>query len=329
MLVFDPKSWRRHRPWAVVCVLASVATGSAYAIASIRASHLLGGDSAPGLLFGVLAGLLVFYEFFFVLRKWKRWKTVWNYSSAQVRLRRHIWLGLLCLPLVVLHSALFTRGSPLSLALLLVFLVVIASGVWGLTLQQWLPRRLLDLTGESIPSQIPALIDHLSREAELLVRATCGPPDERSTADATPGGDRAKPVGLAEKSVVVIRDARAGKSAGLLLEAPSEPIPGTAALRQFSEMSLEPFLREGPAGRTPWRSAARAALDFRELRLRIHPDAHAVVDLLEALCERRRQLAREEWLQFWLQSWLWVHLPLSVSLIILLVWHVGTVFIYW
>ena len=328
MLILDPKSWRRHRPWVVMCVLATVAAGSAYAIASIRASHLLGGDSAPGLVFGVLAGLLVSYEFFFVLRKWKRWKTVWNYSSAQVRLRRHIWLGLLCLPLVVLHSALFTRGSPLSIALLLVFLVVIASGVWGLTLQQWLPRRLLDLTGETIPSQIPALIDHLSREAELLVRATCGPPDTGRTPDATPRSDRARPAGL-DGNFGVIRAARAGKGAGLLLEAPSEPIPGTAALPQFFEMSLEPFLREGPAGRTPWRSAARAALDFRELRLRIHPDAHAVVDLLEALCERRRQLAREEWLQFWLQSWLWVHLPLSVSLIILLVWHVGTVFIYW
>jgi hypothetical protein len=43
---------------------------------------------------------------------------------------------------------------------------------------------------------------------------------------------------------------------------------------------------------------------------------------MEELCERRRQLNVQRRLHFWLHNWLWLHLPLSLALLALLVGHV-------
>jgi len=65
-------------------------------------------------------------------------------GRAKLWMKAHIWLGLLCVPLLVLHSGF--RGWNLALAgiLMAVLLIVIASGVWGLALQQILPTIMLD-----------------------------------------------------------------------------------------------------------------------------------------------------------------------------------------
>jgi hypothetical protein len=49
--------------------------------------------------------------------------------------------------------------------------------------------------------------------------------------------------------------------------------------------------------------------------------AHAAVTSLEGMCEQRRQMDAQARIHFWLHNWLWVHLPLSVALIVLMVIH--------
>jgi len=84
----------------------------------------------------------------------------WRLGRAQVWLRGHIWLGLFSVPLIVLHSGL-SLGGQLSTVLMLLFVAVIASGVFGLALQQYLPRQMYEsLPAETIYSQI----DYVSQQ---------------------------------------------------------------------------------------------------------------------------------------------------------------------
>jgi hypothetical protein len=54
----------------------------------------------------------------------------------------------------------------------------------------------------------------------------------------------------------------------------------------------------------------------------VPPEAHPAVGALRDLCEQRRQLHAQARLHFWLHNWLWVHLPLSVALVVLMGIHI-------
>jgi hypothetical protein len=326
VIIIDPESWRLHRPWAWACGVVVVTAAVAYTIASIRAGELVGGSSGPGLVCGGVAGLIIVYEMLFALRHWKRLFAFFLRNPAQVRLRRHIWLGLLCLPLAVLHSGIIPRGSPLAVGLLAICIAVVASGVWGLILQHRLPGKLLqEVPCETIASQIPELTEQMRGEASLLVLATCGP---RPNGGHFPDGV-GKVGGPLKEELQRVRDHRATKGTGVLTALPLAPIAGTEPLRDYFEHVIAPFLRDGVRARIPLNVPVRAAADFHELRQKLNPVAHPVVDLLEELCERRRLFDRQERLQLRLKRWLWIHLPLSVSLMILLFWHAVTALMYW
>ncbi len=48
---------------------------------------------------------------------------------------------------------------------------------------------------------------------------------------------------------------------------------------------------------------------------------HASVEELQALCDERRQLAKQKQLHHWLHGWLLVHVPLSFALLVLAIVH--------
>src|SRR5262249_43195604 len=162
---------------------------------------------------------------------------------AQAWLRAHIWLGLLCLPLLVYHSG-FRLGGTLSTVLMVLLLIVIASGIWGLALQQVLPRYLLEeVPAETIYSQIDRLSQRLLREARQLVRTTCGP-----TADEEPVApvEAEEEAGASSTTHLVVGAVRAvGRVQGKVLETrtPPEPVPGSEALRPFFQDTIAPYLR--------------------------------------------------------------------------------------
>src|SRR5207249_1598623 len=125
-----------------------------YFVESSRSTQWPGGSSLPGFVFGVLGGLIILFE---VLLWWRKRVRVWRIGRAQAWMRAHIWLGLLCVPLLIYHSG-FRLGGILSTVLMVLLLVVVASGIWGLVLQQILPRRMLDdVPAETIYSQIDYL----------------------------------------------------------------------------------------------------------------------------------------------------------------------------
>jgi hypothetical protein len=322
-VLIDRANWPLHRPWVLFVVLATVGAGAWYVVESGSTSWP-GGASLPGFTFGALGGLIVIFEFLLWFRKKVR---VWRIGQAQTWMRAHIWLGLLCVPLLIGHSG-FRWGGTLSAVLMILLLVVIASGIWGLALQQLLPRRMLDdLPAETIYSQIGRLADELVAEAEHLVRATCGPaPGEETETIAraqapTPDG-----------SFLVVGAARSvGRVQGNVLETrvPPNPVPESEMLRDFFRNTVAPFLRSGNASPSPLRNFNRTAALFQDLRAKLPPPAHASADGLERLCNQRRQWAEQARLHVWLHSWLWVHFPLSVALVLLMFVHAWVALKYW
>ncbi len=138
-MLIDRRNLATHLPWIVLAVLISLVSLAWFTASSIGSSVWPGGSSPPGLTFGILGGLLILFEFALWGRKKMRRLRI---GRVQTWMAAHIWLGLLTVPLLVLHSG-FRWGGQLSAVLMVLFLVVIASGVWGLVLQQILPSKML------------------------------------------------------------------------------------------------------------------------------------------------------------------------------------------
>jgi hypothetical protein len=317
MLIFDRDNWPLHRPWCALFVLGTAGAIGWYAFSCLGAEKLPGGGSLPGFTFGVIGGAICLFEFLLWPRKKKR---TWRVGRVQVWMRAHIWLGLLSLPLLVLHSG-FTLGGALSSWLMILFLVVIASGVWGLILQQVLPRRMLaDIPAETIYSQIPRVRGQFRDEAERLVLATCGPDEDGQALSVTAGDEEAAPA----PHMVIGRVRTAGRVQGRVLETviPQTPVPDSEPLRLVFREVIDPYLQADETRSSPLHERKRAAAVFQDLKTKLDPAAHPAVDALEGLCEQRRQLDAQARMHFWLHSWLSVHLPLSVALILLMFVHV-------
>jgi len=290
---------------------------------SFGASEWPGGASLPGFIFGVVGGFICIFEMLLWVRKKVR---VWRIGRAQVWMRAHIWLGLLSVPLLVMHSG-FRLGGELAAWLMILFLVVIASGIWGLIFQQLLPKKLLsEVPAETIYSQIDYVVEQMSREAEHLVVATCGSRPGEFVARINAGE---APEGSGFLTVGAVRSA--GKVQGKVLQTivPSAPVPGTEVLRDFYHETIEPFLRPRRDMHSKLSSALQAEILFRNLRTNLDPSAHDAVNALEGLCEQRRQFDVQARLYFWLHCWLWVHFPLSVALILLMFVHAFKASMYW
>jgi len=171
-VLIDRRNFAKHRPWVGFSLIATLAATAWFLAAGRGMSKWPGGGSLPGLTFGVAGGALILFEFALWGRKKVR---SWRVGRVQAWMTAHIWLGLLTVPLLVLHGG-FRWGGSLSTALMLIFLVVIASGVWGLVMQQILPRRMLEqVPAETIHSQIGRMVGFLVDDAHRLVAATCGP----------------------------------------------------------------------------------------------------------------------------------------------------------
>ena len=316
-MLIESKNWRQHRPWVFSIVVLSILATGWYFLWSQNKSDWPGGGSLPGILSGIAGGLIILFE---MLLWWRKKVRTWRIGRVQDWMRAHIWLGLLSVPLLILHSG-FRLGGELAALLMILFLIVIASGVWGLLFQQFLPRRLLtEVPAETIYSQIEHVTGHLILEAERLVLATCGrdPNTPMAKYGENNAADDAKPY-LTLGSV-----RSAGKVQGKVLQTrvPSAPVPGTEVLRKFYHATLEPFLRHGRQQHSPLGQPTQAAMLFRSLRINLDKAAHESVDALEELCDQRRQFDHQERLYFWLHCWLWVHLPLSVALVILMFVHI-------
>ncbi|MFM8218804.1 MAG: hypothetical protein ACKOJF_07760, partial [Planctomycetaceae bacterium] len=164
---------KTHRRWCLVTLVALAVLTAAYVLYVRQSVNGPSGGSRPGLWFGVLAAALMLYAFALAIRR--RFPSNAGLGSGQFWLRGHLWLGALTLPVALFHSG-FRFGGPLEQWLMGLFLVVILTGLYGVVVQQLIPRLMrLEVPQETFLSQV----GHLANRQRLLcdreVAKACGP----------------------------------------------------------------------------------------------------------------------------------------------------------
>jgi hypothetical protein len=320
------------------------------------------GGSNAGLVLGLLAAAIIVFELLLLPRK--RWpgfvstspkgtKVGWWLRPARTVLAfqtkswlvAHIWLGLISLPIALMHSGLAFWNDWLSLPWCLggCLVIVYVSGLYGLWLQQTLPSRLL----REVPAEVPyADIDKILEGHRndfdrrlVLEYETYAATDDPVTSAERLAGQRFHQFYEGTPTLPKYRAKREDES-----DQPDELKPQPGHARAYLH---------GVSRRTDLDSEALATATFRQLRAEIQTllqpprDARepradrtaepplisrrplVLVDELEALCAQRRQLLLQKRLQARLHRWLhWVHLPASVLLAVLLLAHILTALKY-
>src|ERR1700738_2305093 len=160
---------RAHVPWAIFVLVATLFASWLYVgnlnpeilPAELRppssfiqtpSEHRRVGGTPLGLIFGTIAlSIFIFAALLGVRKK----LVLWRVGTVQRWLRAHIWLTLLTIPLVILHSG-FRLGGPMTTLLLVLYAIVMVSGIYGLALQHQLPRIMKErLPAETVYEQIP------------------------------------------------------------------------------------------------------------------------------------------------------------------------------
>ena len=234
MLVGRSDSAPRRR---VACLIAWVAVFAApaaawYVAAAAGWAAWPGGSTLLGLWLAIVAAAIIAFEMLLAPRKWLRG---WRLGPARWWMRAHVWLGLASLPLVVCHAG-FRFGGPLPAAVLILYLLVFVSGVWGLALQQTLPSKLLhDFPNEAVETQVDSVMGRQRDEAERLVEATAGGP-----------GDPVRAF-WAEHAGEYLRDGRrsgsalrsAARAAGLFADLAARQPAAAATVRRLEELCAD------------------------------------------------------------------------------------------
>ncbi|MBK5290487.1 MAG: hypothetical protein JJE04_02180 [Acidobacteriia bacterium] len=309
-----------HRSWILGCTAVAMAGTAGYLGYAWLSANGPSGGSIPGLIFASAGTGLIVFECLLSLRK--------KYPASPLGrvswwLRAHVWLGLLSLLLILMHSG-FSWGHGLAALLMWLFAIITVSGIFGLVLQNWLPRRMMELVRrEALYDQIPMVVWQLRMEADERVEfltADLGMLEDL-TEFVRAGGvkqyfDPAQKAGAAEKQQVFVDKRKAVRQIDIGDEA-------AGAMRAHYLEEVRPFLFEKT---TPYTSKLFATADkgaayFSHLKTILPVAAHDVLADLEAICEERRQLAVQSTLHAWLHGWLYVHVPLSMAFLVLTAVH--------
>ncbi|MGD0403204.1 MAG: hypothetical protein ABSB66_08405 [Candidatus Acidiferrales bacterium] len=282
---------RTHQKWlAASLIIFSVAT-AVYAVYATHSPAGPSGGSPVGLAFGIVGSAFMLFAGLLAARKKL---PVWRLGRAQTWMRGHLWLGLLSLPLILFHGG-FRFGGPLTSVLMVLLIIVVASGLFGAALQHYMPNVMTaEVSKETIFEQIDHVRAGLIAETDEMFAAAVG-------SGSSPGTKQSA------RSAVAI-----GQTIAL---APEAALP----LSAFYVNEMRPFLQKQKGGpqNQPLADATTARTVFAELRRLLPPEAYDTVKRFEEICDEERQLRRQARLHHWLHGWLMLHIPLSFALLLL------------
>lgn len=308
---------RLHLRWALFVAVLTIAATAIWLWEWTRIGEFPAPGSLLGLAMGTVAGLVILFEAALVLRRMRWFRTARWLGGARLWMKAHIWLGLFCVPIAFFHMGLDFGGRMTSI-LAWVFLVVIGSGVLGLVIQNILPRYMLEnLSADTVFSQIQVLSEQYAADAQRIVYQTCGPQSETILVSPATVKKTKQPVyvGATRKVGAMVKlDPHPGRRRTEMVDAPAIP-------RAVDE-HIRPYLKTGGAPERKLGTVRKNRAYFEDLRKRVPEAARDAVDRLADLCERRRQLSVQRRLHLVMHSWLWIHTPLSMALVVLLLAHV-------
>src|SRR5256885_479147 len=161
-----------HRRWIVGTVITALLALAAYLIYVYRALHGPSGGSWPGLIFGAAGLALMLYA---GLLGGRRQGPTRRLGRATTWMKRDLLPGP-PRPGPVLFPHGFRWGGPLTFTLMVLFTLVVLSGIYGVVLQHIVPRMMLmQLPLETVYEQIDSIVAQLRSEADALVTAVAGP----------------------------------------------------------------------------------------------------------------------------------------------------------
>jgi hypothetical protein len=279
---------RTHQKWLAVSLVFLGVGSAVYVFYSTRSPAGPSGGSAVGLTFGIVGSAFMVFAGLLAARKKL---PVWRLGRAQSWMRGHLWLGLLSLPMILFHGG-FRFGGPLTSVLMILLILVVASGLFGAALQHYMPNVMTaEVQKETIFEQIDHVRAGMIADADALVASTTG-------SDEPAGVKRAARSTIAVQTVALPQEA-------------------AAALSSFYVREVRPFLQNDGGERHALADASSARAIFVELRTLLPAETHDAVKNLEDICEEERQLRRQTRLHHWLHGWLMLHIPLSFALLLL------------
>ena len=279
---------RTHRKWLIASVVTLAAATAIYIPYAASSPMGPSGASGLGLAFGIAGFACMIFAGLLGARKKV---PVWRVGRAQAWMRGHLWLGLLSLPLILFHGG-FRFGGPLTSILMILLILVVASGLFGAVLQHYMPSVITaEVPLETIFEQIDRVRNQLIAEADEFIAGASALGNPLATAGAR--------AAVATEELTAITEA------------------DVAPLRSFYSRQMRPFLEKPDARGQALADAAKARAIFDGLRTLLPPDLHGIVEDLQEICEEERQLRRQARLHHWLHGWLMLHIPLSLALLLL------------
>ena len=250
------------------------------------------GGTAVGISYGVVGfGLMIFAGLLSLRKRFP----VWRMGRTSTWMRGHLWLGLLSYPIIFLHSGFSFGKGTLTWWMMLLFTIVIISGVSGALIQHYLPKVMTrQVPYETIYAEIPRIRAQLLDEADLKVAEVTG-------------------VTMSESSMA----AAAGSTGGVIVTLVQMEPDVRDELTRFYSKEMRAFIEKhgGKGCAIAERSNSTAMYD--NLRTLLPEAIHPLINHLESICEEKRELDRQIVLHRILHGWLLVHLPLSFALLLM------------
>ncbi len=292
---------RSHRPWFFFSLAALAVAGIGYAIYSSMSVRGPSGGSAVGLIYGSVGYALMLFAGLLGLRKKF---PIMRVGRTTTWMRGHLWLGLLSFPLILFHAAFSLGAGALTRALMVLFIIVVLSGLLGAVLQHFIPRLMTERVQlETIYEQIDAVRVQLLEEAEKIVA------DLSSALE----GDLSS-IGEKQRAVAASAGTRGGLTVASGLGASDRT---NDIVREFFRAEVRPFLLQTSSRPGPLADKDQASGMFGQLRVQTPRNLWPKLEDLENLCDEKRGLDRQRRMHHFLHGWLLVHIPLSYALLAL------------
>ncbi len=302
------------------------------------------GSTLPGLVVGSVAAGIILFE----LLLWPR-KRLRKYKLGRTKfwVAYHLWLGLACGPLAFIHSG-FRFGGAFSTILMILLLLVLASGVFGWIMQVVIPRWMLgNLPQETILNQIDdvSLLSALENRQMLTVALGGKPPNtgklvmlEDQLAALRSGGSlpsmnltrQAESHNTSNAIIVGAMQRRDPQRVSISNDLADDLTPADRAeiWKQYT-LVIEPFLLRNVVSsgtqsvkRSPIRTLQKTQDWFKNLRESCSASAGPILDSLQGSVEQRLQFDAQRMAHAWLHRWIAFHAGISVTLGVLLIVHI-------
>lgn len=284
----------RKRRYLWVAIVVSLAAVAAYLLDDPQEPP--NGGTVLGYTLGTIGALLILWLTWFGVRK-RRYSS--TRGTVQGWLSAHVYLGLALLVVVLLHAG-FQFGLNVHTLALVLMVLVIASGLYGVYIYMKHPGRVSAARGGVSRPELMDQLEDLDRRS-LRVAASLDD-DYRELIDS----------GVARTQL--------GSTLWARLRG-----------RDLSQV----VLRRGGQTQVVANPGQEAALDWLADEQSRATDAGqaAKIGELSALVRNKRRLLRQIRedlrLQAGMEIWLYFHVPLTAGLLMALAAHIITVFLYW